>query len=69
MSKKAILVIITSIAYCLSAKAQKTATLVYYMKTGSEASQSEFPVTVKDSADFYRVILPLDTSIDKKLLF
>jgi TonB family protein len=67
MSKKAILVTIISIVYGLSAKAQKTDTVVYYMKTPSEANQSEFPVTLKDSADFYRVILPPDTSTDRDL--
>ena len=64
MSGKLFLISLISIVYCLSAKAQKIDTIVYYLKDNGFSIQ---PVKFKDSADFYRVILPADTSVDKNL--
>ena len=61
MSKKAALIFFFSIVCCLSANAQKKDTLVYYMKNYGLYG---VPTTVKDSADFYRMILPVDSSTD-----
>jgi TonB family protein len=63
MSKKAALILFISIVCCLSAKAQRD-TLTYYVKNNGAWA---LPVNSKDSADFYRVILPPDTNTDKNL--
>ena len=71
MFKKAALVFFVSIGFCLSAIAQQD-TLVYYIKVfrASETMTFEEPVPIKDkdSADFFRAILPPDTSTDKDYL-
>lgn len=68
MSKKALFILIISIVCSFSAKAQKD-TLVYYMRTYrvSETMTFDGQVQIKDSAEFYRVILPRDTNSDKNL--
>jgi len=55
MSTKVFLTLIIAIVFRLSANAQKADTVVYYMKSITGIDR---PVTVKDSADFYRMLTP-----------
>lgn len=58
---KSIFLLTISIFFCSEAFAQKRDTSVYYLKnSGKEVSS-------KDSADFFLVILPPDTDVDKNL--
>jgi TonB family protein len=58
---KSILCLILSIVVLQTAKAENSDTLtVYYKNSGQK-------VSTKDSADYYRIILPPDTNVDKDL--
>jgi len=70
MSKKIFLTLITAIVFGLSASAQMLDTTFYYMKNFKDADWppiNELSVSTRDSADFYRMILPPDTNSDKNL--
>ena len=71
MSKRIFLTLIIAIVFKLSASAQKIDTIVYYLKSFRAVDWPSFndvvPVNNKDSADFYRVILPPDTTTDRSL--
>jgi len=70
MSTKLIpIVIINILLSFLSAKAQKRDTLTFYMRHYwyDSLNFSNVKVKSKDSAEFYRLILPPDTNVDKTL--
>jgi TonB family protein len=58
---KPIFLITISLLFCREAFAQKKDTSVYYLKNSGKV------VSSKDSADYFLVILPPDTSVDKNL--
>jgi TonB family protein len=58
---KSIFIFILSLLFVKAALAQKRDTAVYYLKS------TGIVVSTKDSADFFLIILPPDTSVDKKL--
>jgi len=70
MSKKLLpLIVINILMSFLSAKAQKRDTITFYMRHHwyDSLDFSNVPVKSKDSAEFYRTILPPDTNVDKTL--
>jgi TonB family protein len=58
---KNILSLFLSVVLLQTAKAENPDTSLFYLKNSGQE------VTIKDSADFYRIILPPDTNIDKDL--
>lgn len=71
MLQKIFLILIIAMIFKLSASAQKTDTVVYYLKIPKGTTWPSFnsvvPINNKDSADFYRVISQSDTNTDRKL--
>lgn len=58
---KSILSLVLCLLLLQGAKAERPDSLVYFLKNSGKKVES------KDSADFYRVVLPPDTNIDKEL--
>ena len=72
MSKKIFPILFFVIALTLSASAKEIDTVLYFIKASKltddwPSFNSEIAVNNKDSADFYRLILPPDTSTDRNL--
>ncbi|MEO6849611.1 MAG: TonB family protein [Mucilaginibacter sp.] len=69
MLKKPTLVLFICAICSLAAKAQKGDTVAYFVKTRISATGSyDEIVNNKDSADYYRMVLPPDTGVNNNLL-
>jgi hypothetical protein len=62
MKNNAILIVILCLFMAMAAKAQKKDTSAFYMNNNGRMAES------KEAADFVRVLLPADNSVDKDLI-